>query len=46
MPQLLYPRKRALVPIVQKKGWASGPAWTDAENVAATRGSDPKRSTA
>jgi len=30
----LYPRLRALVPNVQEVVWASGPGWTDAENLA------------
>jgi hypothetical protein len=29
----LYPRLRALVPNVQEVVWASGPVWTDAENL-------------
>jgi hypothetical protein len=29
MSQPLYPRERALVPIVQEDGWASGLMWTD-----------------
>jgi len=36
MPQPLYPRERAPVPIVQEDRWASGPEWADAENLAAT----------
>ena len=32
-PRLLYPRERERVPIVQEAGWASGPAWTGAENL-------------
>jgi len=27
------PRERALLPIVQGAGWASGPVWTGAENL-------------
>jgi len=37
MLQLLYPKERAPVPIVQEDKWASGPTWTDAENLAATK---------
>jgi hypothetical protein len=33
IPQLLYPTEKAPV---QEDVWASGPLWTDAENVAAT----------
>jgi len=29
----LYPRLRALVPNVQEVVWASGPVWTDGENL-------------
>ena len=32
-----------LVPIVQEAGWASGPAWTGAENLAATGIRSPDR---
>ena len=35
MPQLLYPRERALLPIVQEDKWASGLVWENAENLAA-----------
>jgi hypothetical protein len=31
MPRLLYPRKGALVHIVQKVGWAPGPVWKGVE---------------
>jgi hypothetical protein len=34
LPQPLYPRKRDLVPIAQKVGWAPGQVWTSAENLA------------
>jgi hypothetical protein len=30
---MLYPRDRDPVPIVEEAGWASGPFWTDAENL-------------
>jgi hypothetical protein len=30
------PQKRDLVPIVQEAGWAPGPVWTSAENLAPT----------
>ena len=36
IPQSLHPTEKALVPIVQEEVWASGPVWTDAENLAAT----------
>jgi len=34
-PAALYPEKD-LVPIVQEAGWAPGPVWTGAENLAST----------
>jgi hypothetical protein len=34
MPWPLFIPGKDLVPIVQKAGWAPGPIWTDAENVA------------
>ena len=34
-PAALYPRKDP-VPIVQEAGWALGPVWTGAENLAST----------
>jgi hypothetical protein len=34
-PAALYPQKDE-VPIVQKAGWAPGPVWTGAENLAPT----------
>ena len=40
-PQPLYPRERDPVPIVQEAGWAPGPVWTGAENLAST-GLDPR----
>ena len=30
------------VPIVQEAGWAPGPVWTDAENLAPQPGFDPR----
>jgi len=32
----LYPQGRDTVPTVQKAGWASGPVWTGAKNLALT----------
>jgi hypothetical protein len=40
-PLLLYPRERDPVPILQGAGWASGPIWTGAENLAPL-GFDPR----
>jgi hypothetical protein len=34
-PAAFYPRKDP-VPIVQEAGWAPGPVWTGAENLAPT----------
>ena len=31
---LLYPRERNTAPILQEAGWAPGPVWTEAENLA------------
>jgi hypothetical protein len=42
-PRPLYPREIDPVPIVQEAGWASGPAWTDAENLAHTGIRSPDR---
>jgi hypothetical protein len=40
-PRPFYPREY-LVPIVQQAGWAQGPVWTGAENLAPTGvGFDP-----
>jgi hypothetical protein len=39
---VLYPRERHPVPIVQEAGWASGPVWTGAENLAPLPGFDPR----
>ena len=36
MPRPLFTPGKVPVPIVQKAGWAPGPVWTDAENLAAT----------
>jgi len=33
-PGRFTPRKDPPVPIVQEAGWAPGPVWTDAENLA------------
>jgi hypothetical protein len=41
MPQLLFTLGKDLVPIVQEGGWASGPVWTGAENLAPTRSRSP-----
>jgi len=35
-PLFLYPRERDAVPIVREAGWAPGPVWTGAENLAPT----------
>ena len=40
-PAALYPGKDP-VPIVQEAGWAPGPVWTGAENVAPPPGFDPR----
>jgi len=37
-PRPLYPRERDPVPIVQDAGWAPGPVWTGAENLAPPTG--------
>ena len=34
MPELLYPKERDQVPIVQEAGWALGPVWMGMENLA------------
>ena len=36
MPWLLFTPRKDLVPIVQEAGWAPGPVWTGAENLAPT----------
>jgi hypothetical protein len=35
--RLLYPREKDLVRTVQEAGWAPGPVWMSAENLAPTR---------
>jgi len=42
-PRPLYPREREPVPIVQEAGWATGPAWTVAENIVRTGIRSPDR---
>ena len=42
-PRLLYSRERDPVPIVQEAGWASGPVWTGAENLAPSEIRSPDR---
>jgi hypothetical protein len=42
-PQLLYPRERDPVPIVQKAGWDSGTALMGPENLAPTEFRSPDR---
>jgi hypothetical protein len=44
-PQPLYPRERDPGTIVQEAGWASGPVWTGAENLAHRGNSIPGPST-
>jgi hypothetical protein len=41
-PAVLYPGKDP-VPIVQEAGWATGPVWTGAENLATTGIRSPDR---
>ena len=41
-PAALYSRERPPVPIVQEAGWAPGPIWTGAENLAPHRDSIPR----
>jgi len=36
MPRPVYVRERDPVPIAQQFGWAPGPVWTGAENLALT----------
>jgi len=43
MPQPLFTPKKDPVPIVQEAGWAPGPVWTGAENLAPTRIQSPDR---
>ena len=40
-PAALPPRKDPVL-IVQEAGWAPGPVWTDAENLAPPPGFDPR----
>ena len=42
-PGRFYPRQRDLVPNVQEAGWAPGPVWTSAENLAPTGIRSPGR---
>jgi len=42
-PRPFYPQRRNLVPTVQEAGWASGPVWTGAENLAPTGIRSPDR---
>jgi hypothetical protein len=42
-PATLYPHGKDLVPIVQEAGWAPGPVWTGAENLAPTGIRSPHR---
>jgi len=42
-PRLLYPREREPVPTVQGAGWAPGPVWTGAENLAPAKIRCPDR---
>jgi hypothetical protein len=44
-PRQLYPREKNPVPILQETGWDSGPAWTDAENLAPIEIRSPDRPT-
>ena len=43
MPHLLFTPRKDLVPIVQEAGWAPGPVWTGAENLAPTKIQSPDR---
>ena len=40
-PRPLFTSGKHLVPIVQEAGWATGPVWTGAENLAPHRESIP-----
>jgi hypothetical protein len=42
-PRPLYPRERDPVAIVKEAGWAPGPVWTSAENLARTGIRSPDR---
>ena len=41
-PRPLVTPGKELVPIVQEAGWAPGPVWTGAENLALPPGFDPR----
>jgi len=43
-PRLLFAPGKDPVPVVQEAGWATGPVWTGAENLAPNRDSIPGRS--
>ena len=43
MPRPLLTPRKDLVPIAQEAGWAPGPVWTGAENLAPHRDSIPDR---
>ena len=43
-PRPLFTPEKNQVPIVQKAGWALGPVWTSAGNLAPTGGSIPEPS--
>jgi len=40
MPRPLFTPGKDLVPIVQEAGWAPGPVWTGAENLAISKKTD------
>jgi hypothetical protein len=42
-PRLLFTPRKDLVPIVQEAGWAQGPVWTGAKNLAPTEIRPPDR---
>ena len=42
MPRRLFTPRKDPVPIVQEAGWAPGPVWTGAENLAPTRIRSPE----
>ena len=42
-PKPLYPGERDPVPTVQEAGWAPGPVWFGAENLASTGIRSPER---
>jgi len=42
MPRPLFTPGKDPVPIVQEAGWAPGPVWTGAENLAPLPGFDPR----